>query len=273
MRKRRLVELAINLGAIAIAIGTIFAMQIPRIQAERQEQTPASDRRWLRQEQAKLSFLQQLPGSGFGYNNLIADITFLNFLQYFGDDVARIEHETGYSLSPEYFDIIVGRNPQFLDVYTFISISVSIYSAQPDQAVELYKRGLPHLKPENQPYAYVPWRRLAIDHLLFLNQPQDAIKAFLTAAEWADRATFGEDALAETEFVAERSRQTAAFLQDNPDSTLARISAWSDVLVSAVDQRSVELAVAELNKLGVGVLFHEDGGIQIYSLDSVPEPN
>jgi hypothetical protein len=273
MKKRRLVELAINIGAIAIAIGVVVALQIPKIAAERQEQTPESDQKLVRQEQARLNFLQKLPRSGFGYNNLIADLTFLNFLQYFGDDVAREDHKTGYGLSPEYFEVILKRDPRFIDAYTFASISVSVYAAQPEKAVALYEQGLPHMKPENQPYAYIGWRRKAIDELLFLNKPQAAIKSYLTAADWADRATFGENALPETQYVAERSRQTAAFLQANPDSKPARIAAWSEVLATAVDQKSFEIAVTELNKLGVGVRMTEDGTIQTYSLQSPPASN
>ncbi|AFY69731.1 hypothetical protein Pse7367_1440 [Thalassoporum mexicanum PCC 7367] len=272
MRKHRLIQLALNLGAIALAAVTVIALQMPRIKVEREGQTIESDRRWLRREQARLDILQTLPRSGFGYNNLIADITFLNFLQYFGDDMARETHQTGYGLSPDYFEIIIEHDPHFVDAYLFASFGVSVYAAQPEKTIAMYEYGLRRMQPEKQPYAYTVWRRKASDELLLLNRPQDAIESYLNAADWADRATFGEDTLPEVEVVAQRSRETAAFLQSDPDSKSARISAWSDVLAVAFDQKTFDIAVAELNKLGIGVRADENGNLQTFSLEP-PQSN
>ena len=57
----------------------------------------------------RLQMAQQVPS--FGFDNLIADWYFLGFLQYFGDQ--EIRQETGYQVSPDFFRIILDRDPRF----------------------------------------------------------------------------------------------------------------------------------------------------------------
>jgi hypothetical protein len=234
-------------------------------------QTPEGDRQVVAQEAARLNLIDQLPSRGLGYNNMLANYAFLQFLQYFGDDVARIEHRTGYGLSPRYFDVIVSRDPRFEYIYVYLSTSVSMYAAAPARAIALYDRGLQVLDPTKQPYAYTVWRRKAVDQLLFLGDAAGARRSYLMAAEWADRATFGQNALPETafvpgtqeRFVSRISRQSAEWLQDGRDLRQAQIAAWSMVLTSVVDQQSLKRAIAELNRLGMTVDLDERGELRV----------
>jgi len=259
----QLIKLAINIGAIAVFAITSVILQLPRLNQKIVGQTPAADLKLVEQEKSRLKFLKQLPARGFGFNNIISDFAFLGFLQYFGDDVARKENRTGYGLSPDYFEVIVDRDPRHVYSYLFMSSSVTLFAAQPQRAIAIYEKGLPFISPETQYDAYTVWRRRAIDELLFIGDSAAARKSYLKAAEWADRATFPPEALPETKFVAQASRESAEFLSKDPKSTSARVSAWSSVLTSAVDRKTFQIAVNELDRLGMQVKVDEKGQIQL----------
>jgi hypothetical protein len=256
------VQWAIQLGAIALLLGTTLALQVPKLNQRLEGQTLASDLQVLRQEEVRLNFLNQLPASGFGFNNLIADFAFLQFLQYFGDDVARVEHKTGFALSPKYFEVIVNRDPRFIYSYLYLSTSVSMFAAQPERAIAMYDKGLQTLNPEQVPYAYTVWRRKAIDRLLFLGDANGARQDYLTAATWVERATFGSDALPEVKYVAQWSRESAAALKDNKNLRGAQIAAWQLVLSSAVDRKTARIALQKLDELGMRAII-KDGKLEL----------
>jgi hypothetical protein len=255
-------KLAFNLLAIATLALITVSIQLPKLNQKLAGQTPESDLKLVESEKARLKLLNQLPSSGFGFNNMIANTTFLGFLQYFGDDVARVTNKTGYSLSPDYFEVIVSRDPKHIYSYLFMSNSVTMLAAQPKQAIALYDKGLPFISPEAQYDAYTVWRRRAIDELLFLGDSSAARKSHLKAAEWAERATFPADAAPDSKSIAKSSRATAEFLSKDPNSVPVRISAWGSVLTSAVDRKTYQIAVNELDRLGMEVII-ENGQLQL----------
>lgn len=277
----KLLKLAINLGAIAICMSTALALQLPRLNKKIAGQTPEADRKQVEQEKTRLRLLKQIPASGFGLNNVISDLTFLSFLQYFGDEKARIESKTGFGISPNYFEVIVDRDPRFLYSYIFLSTSSSIYAGQPKRATELMGKAVKSLSPEQMPYAYTVWRRKGIDELLFLGDINASLTSHLKAAEWAERANkkfgsdlnFGPSGLPEAATIASRMRSTAEFLRDSLDSKdkekvaknikRARVASWQDVLLNAVDKKTLEIATFELNKLDMDVKLKEDGTLQV----------
>jgi hypothetical protein len=159
----------------------------------------------MQAEQAALERLRQLPT--FGFDNIVADWTFLKFLQYFGDTAAR--QQSDYRLSPDYFDVILTHNPNFLAVYPFLSTSTALYAGMPDRAIALTQTALQSLKPHTPPGSYYVWRQLGIDQLLFQGDAAAAQRSFAIAAEWAR--------LQGNLRVAELSQQTATFLDRNPD--------------------------------------------------------
>lgn len=248
----RQILLAVMLGVVCI--GAIAWFQVPQLrQLEAQKQTAnlAEIQQSVAAEQMRLRLLQYTPT--FGYDNLLADWVFLNFLQYFGDDAAR--QKTDYRLSPEFFRVVLHHNPYFLQAYTFLSTSGSIYAGQPKESTALMQKALQSLQPNAPQGSYYAWRQLAIDQLLFLADPQAARQSFTTAAEWA--RIQGDEA------VATLSQQTADFLANNPESRYAQIAAWSMVLTSVPDEKTRQTALKQIEALGGQIVTNPDGSVSI----------
>lgn len=238
---------------VAVGCGTAIAfLQLPQLQklSNKTQLPPRSElERDLQAEKVRLALWQKLPS--FGYDNLIADWAFLNFLQYFGDTPVR--EQTDYTLSPDYFEVVIDRNPFFLEAYTFLSTSAALYAGLPERSVALMTEGVAALSP-NLPGAHYVWRNKAIDELLFLGDAKMAQRSFETAAQWADAS--GDS---ESQNVAELSRQTAQFLATNPDSKTAQVAAWSMVLSTAPDDRTRKIAIGQIQQLGGQIVARPDG--------------
>jgi tetratricopeptide (TPR) repeat protein len=182
----------------------------------------------------------------------------LQFLQYFGDDNSRNAFQTGYSLSPRYFENIIDRDPRFISSYIYMSSSVSMYAGSPSEANEIYAKGLRSLDPHKQSTAYFIWRYKATDQLLFLGDAKGARESYLKAAEWADQSKPSDKDLESTKIAAESSRQSAKWLEADRDLSKAQISAWSVVLQNAVDQKTQQIVAQELDKLGMKIEVKDD---------------
>jgi len=250
-------QILITVACIFGCFGAIALLQFPQLQ---QLKTRGEDlsieaiRRDLAAEQVQLDLLERTPS--FGFRNLIANWSFLQFLQYFGD--AEVRSRTDYRLSPEYFEVVVKKDPYFFLSYIFLSHSVSIYAGMPEETVALIDEGLTHMTPKvplESPYI---WRQKGVEELLFLGNPETAQESFSTAAEWALQSN-----LPNGERLAEASQQTAAFLERNPDSKTAQFISWSTVLQTAPDDLTRELAASEIEKLGGQVLENPDGSFQV----------
>lgn len=213
-------------------------------------------------EQARLDILEGAPSLGF--DNLIANWIFLDFLQYFGNVGQR--NQVGYTLSPKFFNIIIDRDPRFITPYLYLSHSVSIYAAQPEQAVSLMETGLESLSPNLPPRSYFIWRYKAIDELLFLGDSEAAKNSYEMAANWAEQSSHPD-----AESVAQASRRTAEFLEENSSSRAAQISSWAQVLVRAVDSYTVQLATERIESLGGTIIVSETGRVSVrYRPDDEP---
>lgn len=241
-----------------ICAGAIAHLQFSQVKAAEkqagQEVTKADALREEAQYQTNMALAEKIPSSGF--DNLIADWAFLNVVQYFGDDEAR--SKTGYSVTPDFFEVVVKRDPLFLDMYSYLSSMVTLYGGQPQKSIDMLDQGLAAIPDAMKPEAYFLWQAKATDELLFLGQPQAARKSYEQAAAWA-----GLSNTPELRRVAQRSRQTAQFLATNPDSRQAQASAWSNVLVSAVDQRTRQFASSQIEALGGRVSVTDDGLLSI----------
>ncbi|MGI8500442.1 MAG: hypothetical protein ACR2LR_04800 [Hassallia sp.] len=201
-------------------------------------------------ENMRLRFLKKMPS--FGYKNLIADWIYLDFLQYFGDD--EIREKTGYSLSPEYFEVILGNDPRFLTAYISLSTSTSMYAAMPKRSVALMDKSLKSLSPWVPERSYYVWRYKGIDELLFLGNSSSARQSFETAANWANN--YSDE---ESKQVVSISQKTAGFLSSNPDSKQAQIAAWAMVLNNHVDEKTRKIAIGEIEALGGKVISTPQG--------------
>jgi hypothetical protein len=229
-------------------VGLVWLQQTRLAELQNTESlTPESVALQEKAEQTSIELWKKLPA--YGYDNLLADWAFLRFLQYFGDDTAR--ELSNYSLSPNYFDVIVDRDPLFMEAYYYLSGSTSIYAGRPDRTVALMGKGLTSMSPTNPPYSYYLWRLKALDEQLFLGDIKASIQSYLKAAEWASYYT-DEMSLG----VVANSRATAAFLVRNPASKLAQFNAWSLVLTTARDNETRQRAIAEIEKIGGKVTFN-----------------
>jgi hypothetical protein len=248
--------IAATLVAVAsiVLVGVLQMPELNELRSGTKNVTREALQREVNIENLRLNLLEQTPA--FGFDNLLADWVFLNFLQYFGDDNARLQ--TGYELSPEYFNIIIARDPRFLEVYIPLSTSISLYAAQPRQSVALMEKGLQSMTPKSPPKSYYVWRQKGIDELLFLGDAEAARQSFEKAAEWASLYSDPE-----SQSVAALSRQTAAFLARNPLSKSAQIRAWSMILTNVTDERARQRAIIEIEKLGGQVIITPQGAVKI----------
>ncbi|RCJ27118.1 hypothetical protein A6770_02870 [Nostoc minutum NIES-26] len=208
----------------------------------------------VKAENLRLNFLKKMPS--FGYDNLIADWVYLNFLQYFGDDEVRAK--TGYNLSPEYFEVIIERDPRFLEAYLGLSTSTSLYAAMPERTINLIEKGLKSLSPQVQEKSYYVWRYKAIDELLFLGNSQAAQESFLMAAKWASQ--FSDE---ESKYVAATSLKTAEFLSQNPNSKYAQIATWAMILSNQVDKYTRQRAINAIEALGGKIVTTPEGAQKV----------
>ncbi|ACC83224.1 hypothetical protein [Nostoc punctiforme] len=242
---------------ICVSILGIGLIQFPQLQTlidRKQSASLETLEKEITSEHLRLNFLKKMPS--FGYENLIADLVYLNFLQYFGDDEVR--DKTGYSLSPEYFEVILERDPRFLAAYRSLSISTSLYAAMPERTIALSEKGLKSLSPFVPEKSYYVWRYKGIDELLFLGNAKAAQKSFATAANWASNLSDTE-----SQTIGNISRKTAEFLGRNPNSKYAQIATWAIILNSQVDDRTRKRAIREIEALGGKVFTTSEGSNKI----------
>lgn len=236
-----------------IAIGALQLPQLRKIEQKGQALSPAELKKAEQSEKTSLALLQKLPT--FGFDNLVADWTILEFFEYFGDDEARAV--TGYDLSLDYFNVIIDRDPRFLAAYNGLATSGSIYAAKPKETNALIEKGLQSVTPKVPFRSYYILRHKGINEILFLsNAQEEAKKSFETAAKWA--SSYSDE---ESQYVAELSRQTAQFLANNPESKTAKVSAWTMVLqtIPASDESTRKRAIREIEKLGGNVVQTPEG--------------
>ncbi len=234
----------------------VLPLQIQRLNALKDETEPPITQleRQVRETASGLEMVQRLPT--FGFDTLVADWFFLRFLQYFGDDEARAL--TGYKLSPDFFRVIIPKDPYFRLYYVFLSASTSNYAAMPDESVAIITQGLDRLTPEFPDDGFYIWRYRGVDELLYLGDGEAAQISYQTSADWALQSSHPE-----APFIAENSQRTADFLANNPLSKQAQVNAWASVLGNAFDDATRQRAIDRINALGGSVFISEAGEISI----------
>ncbi|PHV62816.1 hypothetical protein [Cyanobacterium aponinum] len=208
------------------------------------------------EEKLKASLTLQKRFPTFGFNNLLADWQYLQFIQYFGDTTAR--EKTGYSLVTDYFELISKYDPHFVDAYFILSTANSIYAGQPEKTVALLNKILPNISPKISPDAMFLWIYKGVDEILFLGNIEEAKKSYAKSADWA-LARGDKDG----KIIAERSLETVKFLEGNPDSKKAQVSAWATVLNTAFDDKTREIAIDKIRALGGKVNIDDNGNVNV----------
>ena len=250
-----------TIAIIALSLTGVIWLQKSLIAPKQQALTPEDYEKQQQLEQLQLNVYKNLPSLGYG--NLLADWFYLQFIQYFGDGEAR--KHTGYPLSPDYFQLVVDNDPSFVDANLKLAVSTSLFAGLPQQSVQFLEQSLEKtpskmISPMYPPY-YL-WIYKGVDELLFLGDIEAAKNSNTMAANWAEK--YPDQA---SQNVAKRRRQTVEFLENNPNSRIAQIGAWSQVLNTAINQETVERVVGEIQALGGEVYRTPEGEIGIY----VPE--
>ena len=248
--------LFVQVGCILGALTVVVYLQTPQLASLKQRKS--LDKAVLRQQEAQakaqLSIAKTLPT--FGFDNMVANWHFINFIQYFGDTEVRAK--AGYGASMEYFEAILDRDPRFLYAYFYLSSTGSLYAGQPEKSVSLMNRGLKSLSPKVPDRGYYIWRLKAVDELLFLGKVPDARNSMLTAADWARQSSTTEG-----QNVARLSQNTAAYLARNPNSKQAQFDAWNMVLGAAVDDFVIKRAIAGIVATGGKVTISPSGEFKV----------
>ncbi|MGI0491945.1 hypothetical protein ACN4EG_09040 [Alkalinema pantanalense CENA528] len=238
-------NLLFTLGKLAIAAGALTGLvAMQRTQLQQGAEFTFSPEQLNQQERWKLDILQRSPT--FGFDNLMADWVFLNFLQYDGDDEARAQ--LGYELAPQFFDLITRWDPRFVESYLFLSGTLSYRLGKPDIAVDYMTRGTNALQANQHPKAFLPWRFKALDQLLLLGDVPGSIVSHDMAGDWAMQSIDPD-----VSRVGPLMKQTAAFLKTDPDSRMVRLWGWSSVFEQAEvtrDRQTQARARQELLKIG-----------------------
>ena len=246
-----------QLGCVLGAFAAIVWLQTPQLAALKHQRKSLSQAA-LRQAEAKLkvqlSIAKTLPT--FGFDNLVADWHFIDFIQYFGD--TEVRQKAGYGAAMEYFDAILDRDPRFLYGYFYLSSTGSLYAGQPERSVGIMTRGLKSLSPKVPDRGYYIWRLKAVDELLFLGKVPAARDSMLNAASWAR-----QNPNREGQNVAQLSQNTANYLARNPNSKQAQFDAWNMVLGAAVDDFVIQRAIAGIRATGGKVTISPTGEFKV----------
>jgi hypothetical protein len=200
---------------------------------------------------AILNLQKNLPA--FGFHNLVADWNFLGYIQYFGDGKAR--EQTGYSLIPDFFEIMSERDPHFIQAYLQMSTANSIYAARPDKTVEFMNKILRSLSPETSPLSPYVWIYKGVDEILYLGNLKAAQNSYEMASKWAS--------IQGNKYMADQTAATAQFLASNPNPKKAQISAWATILTTTPDQKTQRYALDKMRSLGAEVFITPQGQLQI----------
>jgi hypothetical protein len=200
-------------------------------------------------EKLKLSLLKKMPALGF--DNIVANLTMLKFIQYFGDSDAR--NQTGYSLSADYLEVITQNDPLFSDAYIIISPASSIFAGTPERTVAIMNQGLAKMSASTLD-AYYIWLYKGVDEILFLGDLSAAKHSYQMSAEWANKAG--------NQKIAEAAEGTVKFLASNPDTKQAQIAVWLMVWINNKDERIRQVAQAKIESIGGKLKIYPDGRVE-----------
>jgi len=197
------------------------------------------------EEQARLISWQEKSPS-LGFDNLKADWSYLDFVQYFGDKDAR--ETIGYKLVPEYFEALTAIDPRFTQAYLSLSVANSMYAGNPEITIALMEEVLASVDPQSEQAAYL-WTSKGLDELLFMGDKEAAIASYDMAAKWKEMQ---QEARPDGLTIADLETG----LKDTTEIDLkqAQIRAWSSVLAYIRDNNRQREILAKITTLKAEIL-------------------
>lgn len=200
------------------------------------------DADYLVQEQKQAERVDwQQQTSHLDFDNLKADWTYLDFVQYFGNANAR--ETIGYKLVPKYFETITSIDPRFTSAYLNLSIANSMYAGYPEKTIALMEEVLTSVDPKSEQAALL-WTSKGLDELLFMGDKKAAIESYQMAAKW--------QSLTETKQPNNLTiKDLELALKDTDAIALkqAQIRAWSTVLAYVKDLPRQREILAKISNL------------------------
>jgi hypothetical protein len=198
------------------------------------------------QEQArKITWQQQTPTLNF--DNLIANWSYLNFVQYFGDEPAR--EIIGYQLVPDYFTTISQLDPRFTQAHLRLAIANSMYAGNPEKSIALMEQLLQSVDPKSEQAALL-WTSKGLDELLFLGDKKAAINSYKMAAKWANLSNSNNP-----EKLNIKDLEKALASTSELELKEAQLRAWSSVLVYIQDHQRKREIQDKINNLQAEILL------------------
>lgn len=241
---------------VALSVTGIIFLQYPKIQKKDSGLTLKEYQDQEKREKQQLNFFSKT--STIGFNNLVADWLYLNFIQYFGDSEAR--EKVGYSLIPNYFTEVVNKDPYFMNAIFQLEVATSLFAGLPQTSIKLLDQSLQSISPKfitNIPPYYL-WRSKGNDELLFLGDIEATKKSYQKSIEWAE--AYDDD---ESKRIINISKESLNFLEKNPDSRVVRIGAWVSVLANRPDKKTVKRVIQEIEALGGKVIRTPEGMLTV----------
>lgn len=197
------------------------------------------------QEQAKLINWQK-NSPNLGFSNLKADLSYLNFVQYFGDKDAR--ETIGYKLVPEYFEAITQIDPRFTKAHLNFSIANSMFAGNPEKTIALMEEVLKSVDPESEQAAFL-WTSKGLDELLFMGDKEAAIASYKMAAKWQNLTESDRP-----DGLTIKDLAKALEFTNEIDLKSAQIRAWSSVLVHIRDNHRQREIISKIDHLKAEIL-------------------
>ncbi|MEL6439738.1 MAG: hypothetical protein AAFQ80_10845 [Cyanobacteria bacterium J06621_8] len=202
------------------------------------QQIHTSDYLAVEQEQARIiNWQTQSPSLNF--DNLKANWSYLNFVQYFGDAQAR--EIIGYSLVPEYFELITQIDPHFTTAHLNLSLANSLYFGDPEKSIAILEEILATVDPESEQAALL-WTSKGLDELLFMGDQAAAIKSYEMAAKSANLASGDRP-----DGLTIQDLEQALQFTDEINLKKAQIRAWSSALVHVKDNQRRQEIIARIS--------------------------
>lgn len=233
--------------------GTIYFQQ-KLLQVENKSNNILTYKQKEQAESLSINTLKKMPNFGFG--NLLADYSWLQFLTYFGD--GEVRGKIGYSLSPDFLETIVNHDPRFVRAYFQLAPATSIFAGEAERGVNAMNQGLQSITPDLSSESYYIWTYKGVDEMMFLNDLEAARKSYETASAWAKQSEHRD-----AKKSAKSTKETAEFLAGNPDNLVGQIGAWTLVLNSAPDVETQDKALDKIKELGGQVIVSPSGSVRI----------
>ena len=197
---------------------------------------------YLSQEQKRArSVAWQKRSPSLGFSNLKADLSYLNFVQYFGDKDAR--DTIGYKLVPDYFETIAHIDPRFTTAHLRLSIANSMYAGDPEKTIALMQQVLDTIEPRSEE-AVAVWTSKGLDELLFMGDKVSAIESYKMAEQWAALAQGDR-----SEKLAVKDLEEALKSVSELELKEAQLRAWSSVLVHIKDHQRRREIIDRLDRI------------------------